>query len=229
MTEQPVAAPKRPASPQDASKRPADQQNWEVADCFFELIGNIALRAEHLAQRLSVPVPFIKALHTMDCPMAMKDLGKRMHCDPSFVTLVADMLEKRGLAKREPHPADRRVKNIVLTDEGVSLKQRLETEIAARMPWSRALTDDERAQLLALIRKMLSADSNADGTAETTESDGMASAAVVLAAAGIDPLSTLEGALTTEATDAADDSAGTGSSGRAGGGDSAVSEASAAR
>ncbi len=30
--------------------------------------------------------------------MAMKELGKRMHCDPSFVTLVADMLEKRGLA-----------------------------------------------------------------------------------------------------------------------------------
>jgi MarR family transcriptional regulator, organic hydroperoxide resistance regulator len=206
-----------------------EQLNAEILDCVSELIGRIIGHGEQLAQKLAIPAPFIKALHTMDCPMAMKDLGKRMHCDPSFVTLVADMLEKRGLAKREPHPADRRVKNIVLTDEGVSLKQRLETEIAARMPWSRALTDDERAQLLALIRKMLSADSNADGTAETTESDGMASAAVVLAAAGIDPLSTLEGALTTEATDAADDSAGTGSSGRAGGGDSAVSEASAAR
>ena len=157
MTEQPVAAPKRPASPQDASKRPADQQNWEVADCFFELIGNIALRAEHLAQRLSVPVPFIKALHTLDCPMAMKDLGRRMHCDPSFVTLVADMLEKRGLARREPHPADRRVKNLVLTDDGVAMKQRVEAEITAQMPWNQALDAREREQLLALIRKMLAA------------------------------------------------------------------------
>jgi MarR family transcriptional regulator, organic hydroperoxide resistance regulator len=138
----------------------ADQQTVDIADCFFELIGNIVGQAEQLAQRLSIPAPFIKALHTLDCPMAMKTLGKRMHCDPSFVTLVADMLEKRGLARREPHPADRRVKNLVLTQDGEALKQRVETEIAARMPWNRALNDTERAQLLALIRKMLSADDN---------------------------------------------------------------------
>jgi len=138
----------------------ADQQTTEVADCFFELIGNIVAQAEQLAHRLSIPAPFIKALHTLDCPMAMKELGKRMHCDPSFVTLLADMLEKRGLAKREPHPADRRVKNIVLTSEGEELKQRVEAEISARMPWNRALNETERAQLLALIRKMLSADEN---------------------------------------------------------------------
>ncbi len=149
--------PVPPASDQQS----AHQQTWEVAECFFELIGNIAGQAEQLAHRLSIPGPFIKALHTLDCPMAMKELGKRMHCDPSFVTLVADMLEKRGLARREPHPDDRRVKNIVLTSDGEALKQQVETEIAARMPWNRALSASERAQLLALIRKMLSADDQA--------------------------------------------------------------------
>jgi DNA-binding MarR family transcriptional regulator len=146
----------------------SEQQTWEVADCFFELIGNIVGQAEQLAQRFAIPAPFIKALHTLECPMAMKELGKRMHCDPSFVTLVADMLEKRGLAFREPHPADRRVKNIVLTEEGLALKHAVEAEITARMPWNQALTDDERTQLLALIRKMLSnvpADSTAAGAA----------------------------------------------------------------
>jgi len=138
----------------------SEQQTWEVADCFFELMGNIVGQAEQLAQRFGIPAPFIKALHTLECPMAMKELGKRMHCDPSFVTLVTDMLEKRGLAFREPHPADRRVKNIVLTDEGLALKQAVEAEITARMPWNQALTDEERAQLLALIRKMLSNDPN---------------------------------------------------------------------
>jgi len=148
----------------------ADQQTTEVADCFFELIGNIVAQAEQLAHRFSIPAPFIKVLHTLDCPMAMKELGKRMHCDPSFVTLVADMLEKRGLAKREPHPADRRVKNIVLTSEGEELKRRVEAEISARMPWNRALNESERAQLLALIRKMLSADeSAADAGASATD------------------------------------------------------------
>jgi MarR family transcriptional regulator, organic hydroperoxide resistance regulator len=148
----------------------AGQQTSEVADCFFELIGNIVGQAEQLAHRMGIPAPFLKVLHTLDCPMAMKDLGKRMHCDPSFVTLVADMLEKRGLARREPHPADRRVKNLVLTSEGEELKQRVEAEISARMPWNRALNEPERAQLLALIRKMLRADENgANGGASATD------------------------------------------------------------
>jgi MarR family transcriptional regulator, organic hydroperoxide resistance regulator len=135
----------------------ADQQTAEIASCFFELIRRTVGQAEQLAQGLGIPSPFIKALHTLDCPMAMKELGKRMHCDPSFVTLVTDMLEKRGLARREPHAADRRIKNIVLTDEGQALKLKVEAEITARMPWNSALSDEERAQLLALIRKMLAA------------------------------------------------------------------------
>jgi MarR family transcriptional regulator, organic hydroperoxide resistance regulator len=153
------------ADQHSADQPSADQRSWEVADCFFELIGSIVGQAEQLAHRLSVPAPFIKALHTLDCPMAMKELGKRMHCDPSFVTLVADMLEKRGLARREPHPADRRIKNLVLTEQGEALKSQVEAELTARMPWNRALNDSERAQLLALIRKMLSAGNGEDAGA----------------------------------------------------------------
>jgi len=147
--------------------QPVDEQSqtWEVADCFFELIGRIIREGEALAQELGVPMPFVKALHFLDCPLAMKELGRRMHCDASFVTLIADMLEKRGLARREPHPADRRIKNVVLTDDGVALKQKIETEITTRMPWTKALDPDERSQLLALIRKMLSTD--ADGATAT--------------------------------------------------------------
>src|ERR1700729_3040433 len=100
-----------------------EQLNAEILESVSELIGRVISHGEQLAQKLAIPAPFIKALHTMDCPMAMKDLGKRMHCDPSFVTLVADMLEKRGLAKREPHPAARRGQKIVLADEGPRLKE----------------------------------------------------------------------------------------------------------
>jgi MarR family transcriptional regulator, organic hydroperoxide resistance regulator len=147
------------------SQSAMEQQTTEVASCFFELMAKIISEAEQMAQQMGIPMPFIKALHSMDCPLAMKELGKRMHCDPSFVTLVADMLEKRGLARREPHQADRRIKNLVLTDDGLALKRQVETEITARMPWNRALDDDERTHLLALIRKMLRTD--ADGAPAT--------------------------------------------------------------
>jgi MarR family transcriptional regulator, organic hydroperoxide resistance regulator len=177
-----------PAADQQATGQQArggaDQQSWDVGDCFFELIGNIVTQAEQLAQRLTIPAPFIKALHTLDCPMAMKELGKRMHCDPSFVTLLADMLEKRGLARREPHPADRRIKNIVLTDDGLALKQQVEDELTARMPWNRALSEAERSQLLSLIHKMLSADgNNTDATGASGPEDGAGRLANLIAGA----------------------------------------------
>jgi DNA-binding MarR family transcriptional regulator len=87
----------------------------------------------------------------------MKDLGMRMRCDPSFVTNVADQLEKRGLATRESDPADRRVKRIALTPAGLELKQRIENEILNGLPWRHALDNDERACLLGLVRKLLPA------------------------------------------------------------------------
>lgn len=143
-------------------KSRTEQLNAQIEECVVELGVRVVGRAEKLAQQLGIPLVFIKALHTLDAPMAMKELGKRLHCDPSFITAVADMLEKRGLARREPHPGDRRIKNLILTGEGCDLKQRLEAELSARMPWSSGLTDAERVQLLALIRKMLSATPPAD-------------------------------------------------------------------
>jgi len=170
-----------------AEQQTAERQTAEIANCFFELIGRIVGQAEQLAQGLGIPSPFIKALHTLECPMAMKELGKRMHCDPSFVTLLTDMLEKRGLARREPHLADRRIKNVVLTEDGLALKQRVEAEITARMPWNSALSEDERAQLLALIRKMLAAapapapagDAAAAGTTADTGMQGQLASLLV--------------------------------------------------
>ncbi|HEY7142974.1 MAG TPA: MarR family transcriptional regulator [Streptosporangiaceae bacterium] len=140
-----------------------EQLDGEIIDGVGELIGRLVAHGERLARELGVPPYFIKVLHMLSCPMAMKDLGRRMHCDPSFVTVVADMLEKRGLARREAHTGDRRIKNLVLTEQGNTLKQRVERELASRMPWSHALTLAEREQLLALIRKMLHADDSASG------------------------------------------------------------------
>jgi DNA-binding MarR family transcriptional regulator len=85
----------------------------------------------------------------------MKELAQHMGCDASFVTSVADTLERRGFAKREPSQRDRRVKNLVLTQEGIAAKERLMRELAAKMPWSYALDDSERRCFLALLRKAL--------------------------------------------------------------------------
>jgi hypothetical protein len=90
-----------------------------------------------------------------------------MHCDPSFVTAIADLLEKRGLARREASTADRRIKNLVLTQAGVGLRRKVEREFMAHLPW-RNLDLQERACLLSLIRKMIAAEPAAPGTTTST-------------------------------------------------------------
>jgi MarR family transcriptional regulator, organic hydroperoxide resistance regulator len=129
--------------------------NQQIADTLSELIRRAHDLGQAIASDFGLSVSDTKALFMLDAPMTMKDLGLRMGCDPSFVTSVADALEKHGLARREPSPRDRRSKNLVLTPEGVQLRDRLCAELTARAPWCISLDSSERRCLLGLIRKML--------------------------------------------------------------------------
>jgi DNA-binding MarR family transcriptional regulator len=131
-----------------------DLLDLEILDAVAGLFARLVTEAEALAKSLGIPVFVIKALHMLDTPLAMKDLGRRMHCDPSFITSIADTLEKYGLAAREADPGDRRVKRLVLTPAGAELKGRIEDELLSRTPWRQALTPEQRASLLALIHTM---------------------------------------------------------------------------
>ena len=131
-----------------------DLLDLEILDSVAGLFAQLVAEGEALAKRLGIPVFVIKALHMLDNPLAMKDLGLRMHCDPSFITSIADTLEKHGLAVREPDPADRRVKRLVLTEAGAELKARIEDEVLSRSPWRRCLSQEQRLSLLALVQTM---------------------------------------------------------------------------
>jgi MarR family transcriptional regulator, organic hydroperoxide resistance regulator len=146
--------------------RADDKLDSDILDAMTELITATIARGEQIAQRFGLPAFCLKAVHMLESPMAMRDLGKLMHCDPSFVTSIADLLEKRGLAVREPSTADRRIKNLVLTKQGTALRAKVEREFLAQMPW-RMLDRDERVCLLTLIRKMSQAatDAAANGAA----------------------------------------------------------------
>ncbi len=127
----------------------------DIFDALAELVTHVMHRAGEISQQYGVPVFCAKAMHRFDTSIAMKELGKRMRCDPSFVTMIADSLEQRGLARREPNAADRRIKNLVLTPEGLEMKDKLERALLSQMPWCEALDLQERETLLALIRKMI--------------------------------------------------------------------------
>ena len=131
-----------------------DLLDLEILDAVAGLFARLVAEGEALAKSLGIPPFVIKALHMLDTPLAMKDLGRLMHCDPSFITSIADTLEKHGLAVREADPGDRRVKRLVLTPAGEDLKRRIEDELLSRTPWRQSLTVEQRASLLALVKTM---------------------------------------------------------------------------
>jgi DNA-binding MarR family transcriptional regulator len=65
------------------------------------------------------------ALVDKENPKPMNVFQKMYNCDASNVTGIVDGLEEKHLATRGEHPADRRVKTILLTSEGAAVQEQL--------------------------------------------------------------------------------------------------------
>lgn len=137
-------------------------ENREILDAFGLLVKQLAAAGQSIAAGFGVAPSDLVALVKIDGGLPMKDLAQRMGCDASFVTAVADALERHGLASREPDARDRRIKNLVLTPEGTAAKERLMRELAAQMPWCTRLDDAERSCFLSLLRKLTAPDDAED-------------------------------------------------------------------
>jgi DNA-binding MarR family transcriptional regulator len=129
--------------------------NRDILDSLTDLIKRAGTVSHSIAAGFGVAPHDLLALFKLEGGLAMKELAQRMGCDASFVTAVADTLEKRGFVRREPGQRDRRIKHLLLTPEGIAAKERMMAQLAAKMPWCYALDDSERSCLLLLLRKML--------------------------------------------------------------------------
>ena len=129
--------------------------NRDILDALTTLIKRAGSVGHSIAASAGVTPPDLLAMFKLEGGLAMKELAQRLGCDASFVTAIADNLEKRGFVRREPGQRDRRVKNLMLTEEGLAAKERLMAQLAAKMPWCYALDNEERECFLGLLRKML--------------------------------------------------------------------------
>jgi DNA-binding MarR family transcriptional regulator len=124
------------------------------------------LRQVHdIAERSGLTPAVTKALVHLsaDHPTPMRELAGALRCDNSYVTSVVDGLEERGMARRMPHPTDRRIKVIELTEPGAVLAARVRA-VLGRPPASfSVLSDEEAATLLGLLRKLSASQHGADG------------------------------------------------------------------
>ncbi len=82
-------------------------------------------------------------------------LGDRLQIPRSRMVSILDELEARSFIERRPNPADRRVREIHLTDAGRSvLEQAFEQAVAYERDVVEPLTEAEQAQLLGFLDRL---------------------------------------------------------------------------
>jgi DNA-binding MarR family transcriptional regulator len=87
--------------------------------------------------------------------MSQHQLHEKTAIDPSSMVAVIDELEARGLAQRRPDPADRRARQVFLTEQGEQTLQRIRALTAElQREFFGTLTAEERKTLHALLRKL---------------------------------------------------------------------------
>jgi DNA-binding MarR family transcriptional regulator len=86
-----------------------------------------------------------------------QEIGSAMGIDPSTMVSLVDELESAGLAKRRPHPTDRRAREVAITAKGrraLERARRMANQVEDEV--LRGLTAAERRELLSLLRRALS-------------------------------------------------------------------------
>jgi len=112
--------------------------------------------AERIAA-LDLQPPQFRVLNAIDAAegQSQQAIGEAIGAPASRMVAIVDELEGRGLVERRPHPGDRRVRALFLTQAGRRLLAR-GRRIAAEHEedLARELSASQRQQLVALLRKL---------------------------------------------------------------------------
>ena len=119
------------------------------------LINDLVLdneRRREVSEALGISFARARALRRLARqPMSMGELAAALGIDPPNATVIVDHLESLGLARRRPHPTDRRAKVVEATRKGKDMARRAETILATPPAALSALSPDD----LETLRRIL--------------------------------------------------------------------------
>ena len=126
---------------------------------------NLVLTADLLEKRVtSLLLPFdlspatglvLSILADSETPMSPNLIADRLIISRASVTSLLDSLEKRGYVKRQPHPSDRRMLLVELTDSGRRVANQFRPVVHQQEKvWLNALNEKEQAQLIEMLQRL---------------------------------------------------------------------------
>jgi MarR family transcriptional regulator, organic hydroperoxide resistance regulator len=100
------------------------------------------------------------ALRSLDPerPVPMSSLAEALWCDASNVTGIVDKLETRGLIARQGADHDRRIKQLIVTERGRRLRDKLLARVQQPPKAVAGLPADVKAHIVDAIRSLMAAD-----------------------------------------------------------------------
>lgn len=96
-------------------------------------------------------------------PRKMGELAQALFCDNSNVTGIVDRLEERDLVRRESAEGDRRVKLLVLTDEGEKMRIEITKRMAEPPPPIAALSEENQRTLRDILQRAIASQQENEG------------------------------------------------------------------
>ncbi|MBF6163370.1 MarR family transcriptional regulator [Streptomyces gardneri] len=125
----------------------------DVCKLVHRFTHRLDVHVRRVAEQLDLTPSQVIALRELSEAITARELAARMSCEPSNATFVLDRLEQQGLVRREPHPTDRRAKQIVLTPAGQRRRDDALELLGANSPLT-ALTEAQQEALRDLLLTM---------------------------------------------------------------------------
>jgi MarR family 2-MHQ and catechol resistance regulon transcriptional repressor len=88
-------------------------------------------------------------------PLSQKDIATKILKSPRNITMVVDNLEKNNLVRRERDNGDRRITNVHLTEEGLSLFERIFPRHVANLKEEMGILDTKELKELGRLCRIL--------------------------------------------------------------------------
>src|SRR5215210_2812940 len=136
---------------EDPSHRDASREVWL-------LMSDLVLdnnRRREVSDALGISFARARAVRRLaQQPMSMGELAAALGIDPPNATVVVDDLESQGLARRRPHPTDRRAKLVEATRKGKDMARRADAILATPPAALSALSAEDLDALRRILKSI---------------------------------------------------------------------------
>ncbi len=104
-----------------------------MADLTYKLLENCTEKQEFIAEKLQLSLSEFRCLRSFntDTTLSVKELASRMNLTSSRLTRIIDGLAEKQFVTRTINGRDRRVMDVTLTKEGLSVTRRLNQDYVA--------------------------------------------------------------------------------------------------